>query len=139
MTQTQKKLAIIAIVIVIALLLLLSGKKSAANVTTENIPSINVDIPGFSLPDRVPITIPGLPSGSTYEFQAISPCMCNGQSLASSSGSGLQFVINQGGSGPTVYNYTTMQPTQPNYSCPVGTTWTGQCCYSRYYGRCVSS
>lgn len=112
MTESQKKLAIIAVTVIIALILLLRGNRNTTNVTNAT-PDINVLIPAFNMPPRTPIAIniPGLPGGSQYEFQAISPCMCNGSSTSGVSDlSPVTIVFNEGSSGPNIYDYTTNTP-----------------------------
>jgi hypothetical protein len=115
LSEKQKKLAIIFGTIVIGLLLLLSSRKgnSTTIVNQSEMPPIQVTIPSLNLPERSPIAIviPGLPSGSQYEYNAISPCMCNGasQNAYPTNTLNLEFVTNQGSSGPNIYNYNYQQ------------------------------
>lgn len=138
MTERQKKIALIVGTIIIALILLLSGRKGTAGTVINNqgeTSPINVTVPGFNIPERSPIAIniPGLPEMSPYNFNAISPCMCNGTALASASNVpalSLTFVTNMGDSGPNIYNYPATVA-QDNYYEPVtvggggGVSWGG--------------
>jgi hypothetical protein len=111
MTEKQKKIAIVIGVVVIAVIILFSRKGASGNtiVNQQGLSPINVTIPGFNIPERSPfaINIPGLPSAAPYDYNAISPCMCNGSSLSAPSNTGLSitFVTNEGSAGPNVYNY----------------------------------
>ena len=109
MTEKQKKIAIIVGVIVIAVFLLWMRKGSAGTtiINQEELPPINVSIPGFNIPERgdIVINVPALPSGSQYGFNAISPCMCNGQSTSGYDGPLFNFTLNEAGRGPNIYNY----------------------------------
>lgn len=111
MTEKQKQIAIVIGVVVIAVIILFSRKGAAGQtiVNQQGLSPINVTIPGFNIPLRSPIAIniPGLPSASPYDYNAISPCMCNGSATVSApSGPSITFITNEGNSGPNVYNAT---------------------------------
>lgn len=123
MTEKQKKIAIIAGTIIIAVLLLMRSKGGSASVVNQNgdVPTWNVSIPGFNIPERgdIVVNIPALPARSAYNYNAISPCMCNGAGQTSNAYRGplVEVVNNQAGNGPNVYNYLTQQSSQPsNYN-----------------------
>lgn len=114
MNERQKKLALIAGTIVIALILLLSSRKATGTtiVNQQQAPGITVSIPGMNIPVRTPfaVNIPGLPSFTPYQYSAVSPCMCNGSEISNSNaynGPLVEFVTNQGNSGPNIYNSNT--------------------------------
>jgi hypothetical protein len=114
MTEKQKKIALIVGTIIIGLIILLSSRKSVAGTTIvnqESAPPINVSIPSFNIPARSPIAIniPALPSASPYDYNAISPCMCNGAAVAQLQMPSITFVTNEGNSGPNIYDYSQSQ------------------------------
>lgn len=115
MTKKQKKwLTIGGIIAFVIIVLLLLNRKAGANVINNEAPIQmgNVDIPGITLPPRgtIALTLPGLPNDNPYNFNAISPCMCNPNAPALSNDSGLSItfenVTNEANAGPTIYNYS---------------------------------
>jgi len=128
MTEKQKKWAIIITTVIIGIIILLMGRKAsgATIVNQQEMPPINVTIPSLNIPERSPIaiTIPGLPSYTPYQYSAISPCMCNGGASTNNyQGPLVEFVTNQGSTGPTIYNYST--PSTSSNSSFVGVPWYG--------------
>jgi hypothetical protein len=128
MTEKQKKLAIIIGTVIIGIIILFWSRRATGGTTIVNqqgLAPIQVTIPSLNIPERSPIAIniPGLPAFTPYDFNAISPCMCNGAASlyqdTSNSGPAYEFVYNEGDSGPNVYNYYAPVPTYNTTSQPI--------------------
>lgn len=88
MTESQKRVLLIAGVGILALIIWLMGKKgNATTVQTPQGPVTfgDVQIPGIDFPprDTGPITIPGFNPKGVFGYGA-STCMCSGQGVSSS-------------------------------------------------------
>lgn len=115
MTENRKKMMIVGgVALAVILLLLWKSRAATAAASTAPVELPNVQIPAFNVPIQSPyniniggVNVPGLPQLNPYEFQAISPCMCNGSSLSQPmlSVPGVTIVENAAPTMGAVYNY----------------------------------